>query len=477
MRREMHLFSDSCEWPEVKHFAVKAPHLSQLMGVCISRRNDELYQPREYKEDCEIPFAPDGNAPLICDCVERVKGTSGPFRGLKCVRKTIITPSGEDSSSQDDKKRKLIQEAKILHYARHHHVIRLIHTYFKKANEEEIKFAVIMDRADGNLHEYLKPGKTPSKRWFGCLIGVIHHIHTLGIRHRDIKPSNILIKDQQVLLADFGISQMGLGKTMPTTNLQRNSQRTREYCAPEVDEGRTRGRSADIFSLGAVFLEMLVAHTYPDGYKELGEVLKTSSSQTSSYAKNILEIHEWIHKNLHPIDWQATILSSCQRMLHPDRSQRPVAEELDSIWSSFSASGECMACNCESVAAMTEDNKLVEACTRGSKDDVERLLKAGADPNTISAIHHAAAPLHCAARNGHEDVIKLLLKNGANVNAKDENEQTALHGAAGQGCESIIRVLLEGNAEVDTEDLDGDTAFHFAARRDHFNVLDLLERH
>lgn len=74
-------------------------------------------------------------------------------------------------------------------------------------------------------------------------------------------------------------------------------------------------------------------------------------------------------------------------------------------------------------------------------------------------------------------MIKLLLKNGANVNAKDENEQTALHGAAGQGCESIIRVLLEGNAEVDTEDLDGDTAFHFAARRDHFNVLDLLERH
>ncbi|KAJ6168103.1 hypothetical protein N7497_000946 [Penicillium chrysogenum] len=473
------------------------------MGVCISRRNDELYQPREYKEDSEIPFAPDGNAPLICDCVERVKGTSGPFRGLKCVRKTIITPSGEDSSSQDDKKRKLIQEAKILHYARHHHVIRLIHTYFEKGNEEEIKFAVIMDRADGNLHEYLKPGKTPSKRWFGCLIGVIHHIHTLGIRHRDIKPSNILIKDQQVLLADFGISQMGLGKTMPTTNLQRSSQRTREYCAPEVDEGRTRGRSADIFSLGAVFLEMLVAHTYSDGYKELGEVLKTSSSQTSSYAKNILEIHEWIHGNLHPVDWQANILSSCQRMLHLDRSQRPVAEELASIWSSFSASGECMACNCESVAAMTEDNKLVEACTRGSKDDVERLLKAGADPNTISAIHHAAArgsraivqalldggtnvdaqnpvgqtALHCAARNGHEDVIKLLLKNGANVNAKDENEQTALHGAAGQGCESIINVLLEGNAEVDTEDLDGDTAFHFAARRDHSDVLDLLERH
>jgi hypothetical protein len=66
------------------------------MGVYISRRNDELYQPCEYKEDSEILFTPDSNTLLICDYVKRVKGTSSPFRGLKCVRKTIITPSRED---------------------------------------------------------------------------------------------------------------------------------------------------------------------------------------------------------------------------------------------------------------------------------------------------------------------------------------------------------------------------------------------
>lgn len=471
------------------------------MGPFIFQDDDKLYQPQEYEDESEIPFAPDGNSPLISAGVEKVRGVSGRFKGLKCVRTTIIVQSGADQAAQEIERRKLIQEAKILYYARHHHVIRIVHTYFENRDLGEFRFAVITDRADGNLQHYLRPGMLPRRQWFGCLIGVMHHIHTIGIRHRDIKPSNILIRGQQVLLADFSISQMSLGKTMSTTNLHRNSQRSRQYCAPEVENGRTRGRSADIFSMGAVFLEMLMAHTYPSGYKELSEVLKSSSHQTSSYAKNIAEVHEWINENLHPVGWQANVLSVCQRMLRSSWSQRPSAKELYTTWSSWSMSGECMSCRCEMKVVKTDDNQLVEACMKGSEDDVIRLLKAGANPNTISAMHYAAAggskaavqalldfgtdvdilnpvgqtSLQCAARNGHEDVIRQLLENGADVNAKDENHQTALHGAAGQGYNGIVKLLLDANADVEAEDLDGDTAFHFAARREHFTVLDLLE--
>lgn len=140
----------------------------------------ETYKPHQYARDSDIPFAPDGKSPLISGFVEKVEGTSTPFIGLKCARKTIIMEA--DPELQDGIKRRLTEEAKILHHTQHRHVVRLVHSYFEDEDEEKIKFAIIMDRAEANLHQYLKPGKTPSSQWFGCLISVVHHIHDLGIR-------------------------------------------------------------------------------------------------------------------------------------------------------------------------------------------------------------------------------------------------------------------------------------------------------
>ncbi|KAK0886916.1 hypothetical protein LTR02_017710 [Friedmanniomyces endolithicus] len=234
--------------------------------------------PCAYNDDSHIPFASDGNAPLIRGPVEKVRGTVGRFTGIKAVRKTIIITNATAST-----KRLLAQEAKTLYFARHQHVVHLIHTYFQEMDDTGMKFAVIMERADGDLHHHLRP-TSPCVQWFGCLVGVIHHIHALGIRHRDIKPTNVFIKGGRILLADFGISQMGLGKTIPTKYEHRNAARTRQYCAPEVDQGSTRGRAADIFSLGAVFLEMLTALCYPDQMKQSDGILKPTKQIHSSYA-------------------------------------------------------------------------------------------------------------------------------------------------------------------------------------------------
>ena len=456
-----------------------------------------------YQDDEEIPFAPDGNAPLISNCVEKVRGTRGRFQNLQAVRKTVIITTEPDVGRRDVEKRRLTQEAKILHSARHHHVIRLFHTYFQEENSDQLKFAVIMDRADANLQEYLRPGKPPNPQWFGCLTRAVHYIHSQGIRHRDIKPSNVLIKGSVALLADFGISQMGLGKTMPTTNLARNAARSRNYCAPEVEGGRTRGRSADIFSLGAVFLEMSIVLKYPDRSRELNSILNQQGRETPSYAEHVREVRQWIGQTLFIESRQNDLLSLCQEMLHPDRSERPSAERLDHSLSAVSDFCLPLRCNCSADIPIDTDASLIEACKQGSDEKVKRLLEGGARPDTIGAIHHAATSgstlsvqalldagvspdsrnsvqqtaMQCAARSGCYEVVRLLLERDVDVNARDENDQTALHGAAAQGEARIVKLLLEYNADVDLEDFDGQTAIHLAMRRRQPVIVGLLEHH
>lgn len=43
------------------------------------------------------------------------------------------------------------------------------------------------------------------------------------------------------------------------------------------------------------------------------------------------------------------------------------------------------------------------------------------------------SPLHEAARNGYVDIVKVLLKNGSQIDNKNEDEETALHIAAEHG--------------------------------------------
>ena len=368
-------------------------------------------------------------------------------------------------------KRAHLQEARTLHRARHGHVVKLVMTYFYE-REQDIRFAIIMERADGNLDAYLT-GKMSRKktrnlsRWFGCLVGVVAYIHGLGIRHRDIKPSNILIKDEQVLLADFGISKTGLGKTMSTTTPALPRARTQSYCAPEVESGSTRGRSADIFSLGAVFLEMLIAYSYPTKRQQLEGLL--SSRGDRSYAKTVDLVHQLIDdfQETSPDNWVLKLVSHIRNMLHTNRDQRPLADELDSAWLCLLPTDEPLApCICFRMA-VTGNDKMIELCKKGSLPEVRRLLISGKDPNTVGAIHQASA-------RGFAKVVGIFLDYGVDVDLQDDNKQTALHCAAGYGYKEIVEMLLDKNADVGLRDGDGQTALHCAAGHGSTTIVQML---
>ena len=90
------------------------------------------------------------------------------------------------------------------------------------------------------------------------LAGAIQHAHDQGVLHRDIKPSNILFtEDQEPLLSDFGLAKPMLGVNDLTQSFAILG--TPNYLSPEQATGQTRNLTGavDIFSLGAVFYELL----------------------------------------------------------------------------------------------------------------------------------------------------------------------------------------------------------------------------
>ena len=64
--------------------------------------------------------------------------------------------------------------------------------------------------------------------------------------------------------------------------------------------------------------------------------------------------------------------------------------------------------------------------------------------------------MHFAAERGRVDVVKVLIQNGADVNAVDEDERTALHIAAGKGYVSCTLQLLCYGAKIEEKTIEED---------------------
>jgi ankyrin repeat protein len=67
--------------------------------------------------------------------------------------------------------------------------------------------------------------------------------------------------------------------------------------------------------------------------------------------------------------------------------------------------------------------------------------------------------LHRAAGPGHLELVRLLLENGANPNARDKNGQTPLHMAR---TGAIVEILLRYHADITLRANDGMTVLHWA---------------
>lgn len=115
-----------------------------------------------------------------------------------------------------------------------------------------------------------------------------------------------------------------------------------------------------------------------------------------------------------------------------------------------------------SVAAGEIEDKLREAAKLGQVDVVRALLAQGADVNAKDT--HGGSALEAAAFAGNADIALVLLERGAEVNSKDKYGNTALMCAAFNSKTDVVRLLLKRGADIHAKANNGDTALLMAAK-------------
>ena len=124
---------------------------------------------------------------------------------------------------------------------------------------------------------------------------------------------------------------------------------------------------------------------------------------------------------------------------------------------------------CTSVQGAAYDD-LLRAAELGNAKALGELLDKGLDPNTADAKGNTLMMI--ATREGHRDVVWLLVKRKANANRRNQYGDTALNLAALRDDREIARMLIEfGGAEVKPT---GWAPIHYAAFQDRPEMIRYL---
>ncbi|KFZ67561.1 Ankyrin repeat domain-containing protein 22, partial [Podiceps cristatus] len=149
------------------------------------------------------------------------------------------------------------------------------------------------------------------------------------------------------------------------------------------------------------------------------------------------------------------------------------------------------------------DTPLICACKRGNNRIVTYLLKRNANVNLRNkkdrtCLHYAVRKrftfldyvliiilmpvmligylLMVSKTKQNENLIKMLLRAGAHVNATDFSGSTALHYACEMKNQSVIPLLLEAHADTSVKNQDGETPLDIARRLQFHNIESMLRK-
>ncbi|KAJ4993591.1 dual specificity mitogen-activated protein kinase kinase 1 [Stagonosporopsis vannaccii] len=233
-------------------------------------------------------------------------------------------------------------EIENLKHLRHQHIIKILGSYEERRGVNDVQICLLMWPSGhedlGIFLEESYPNATYGSRarydgwiqsWLCCLASALAYMHSERVHHEDIKPTNIIRRGDQIYFTDFSSSRKL--QSEQDTSTASPALASHLYAAPEALRDETgdiarHGSRSDVYSLGLVFFEMLCVLE--------GRTLEEVRSALFYHQNTIKQYHRVIHLVGTEVlvfgdSLQTELYRSCiQRMILPDRKQRPSALEV-----------------------------------------------------------------------------------------------------------------------------------------------------
>jgi serine/threonine protein kinase len=247
---ERHL--PGCLLPSTKSLFVRVQSL--VLTKSMDLEKGENGQHCYFKHGEQLPFDPKGI--LGSGGFGQVDKVLSQISFKEYARKQVPRGSAFTGPRKEHIKQ-FIAEIQILKRLKHYHIVEFVGSY----TDPRYIGLIMSPVADMDLGAYLKQATASNypqlRTFFGCLATALGFLHEQKVRHKDIKPGNILIHRGNILFADFGLSLDFTDADGSTTISMVNGMSPR-YCAPEVAQCEPRNTMSDIWSLGVVFMEIIV---------------------------------------------------------------------------------------------------------------------------------------------------------------------------------------------------------------------------
>ncbi|KAF3851422.1 hypothetical protein F7725_013194 [Dissostichus mawsoni] len=322
----------------------------------------------------------------------------------------------------------------------------------------------------------------------------VFYLHAKQIAHFDLKPENIMLLHRSVPHPRIKIIDFGLAHKIDFGNDFKNIFGTPEFVAPEVVNYEPLGLEADMWSVGVItyillsgaspFLGdnkqetlakvggglhvrrgVLQQHQHPGQrlhHKAPCKETPTKRHPTSTEQEGVAVNMEKFKKFAARRKWKQSVrlISLCNRLSRSflSRSNMSVARSEDTL--------------------DEEDSFVMKAIIHAINDDnvpgLQHLLSSLNSYDINQPNKHGTPPLLIAAGCGNVQIIEVLMRKGAEIQANDKSGANAIYYAARHGHVETLKFLHEKKCPLDVQDKSGETALHVAARYGNVDVVSYL---